>query len=126
MLRPKAFASPLPLLAPHPDQGMVGCSFRGVFTCLLPYMPVSLPCPPGCASSIAVFSYFIRQRPRGLCIILSVAVYMSTRSCWTATELQIVPVGDTNRRTKETILAMWIPLHMAHGAGTHSIEGKKW
>ena len=75
---------------------MVWCSIRSVFTCLLSYMPVSLPCFLGCASSITVFFYFISQRPHELCIILSVAIYMLKGSCWTTRELQILPIRDTS------------------------------
>ena len=108
LVQPRAFVLRLPLLTPYPDQSMLWRSFRSVSPCLLKYMPVSLPCPPGCASSIAVFSYFILQRPYELCIILSVAVYMSTRLCWTTTELQVVPMRDTNRHTEATMLTMYI------------------
>ena len=37
---------------------------------------------------------------------------MSTQSCLTTTELQIVPIRDRNRHTEVTTLAMYIPLHM--------------
>ena len=108
MVQPRAFVLPVPLVTPYLDKGMPWCSFWSVFTCLLKHIPVSLGCPPGCASSIAVFSYFILQRPYQLCIILSVAVYMSTRLCWATIELQVVPIRYTNRHTKATMLAMYI------------------
>ena len=43
-------------------------------------------------------------------------MYMSTPSCWTTTDLQIVPIRDTNRHTEGTMLAMYIPLHMVQFA----------
>ena len=112
MARPRAFVSPLPLPKPYPDQGMVLCSFRSVSTCLLTLMPVSLPYFEGCASSIAVCFYFIHQRPKKMCIILSVTMYMITPSFWTATVLQIVPFRDTNRHTEGSMFAMYIVLHI--------------
>ena len=75
-------------------------------------MPVPLPCPPGCASSIAVFSYFVRQRPQKRCITLNVALYMSTRSCWTVTELEIVPIRNTTQHREASMFAMYSHLHM--------------
>ena len=45
-------------------------------------------------------------------MILRIAMYMSTRSRWTTTELQMVPIRDSNRHTEATTLAVYIPLHM--------------
>ena len=87
---------------------MVTCSLWRVFTCLLTYLPVSLPCPPKCASSIPLFSYFFLQRPQELRIILRIALYISTQFCWTTTELQIVRIGDTNQHREGTTLALYI------------------
>ena len=83
-----------------------------MFTCLLSYIPVSLLCFPGCTSSITVFFYFILQLPHELCIILSVAIYMCKRSCWTTTELQTLFIRDTKQHTEAAIVAMYILLHM--------------
>ena len=49
-------------------------------------------------------------------MVLSVAMCISTCSCWTATDLQIVPIRDTNRHTEVTMLAMYILLHMVQFA----------
>ena len=85
---------------------------------------MTLPCPPGCASSIAVytleslfwpvFAYIISQRSQELCIVLMIAMYMPRRSRWTTTELQMVPIRDTNGHTQATTLAMYILLHTVH------------
>ena len=39
-------------------------------------------------------------------------MYMPTRSHWTTTEPQMVPVRDSNRRTEATTITVYIPLHM--------------
>ena len=49
------FPTPIPLMTPFADQGMVCCSTRRVFACLLP-CATSLPCPPGCVSSPVLFA----------------------------------------------------------------------
>ena len=41
-------------------------------------------------------------------------MYVSTRSWWATTELQIVQIRDTNRHTGATMCAMCILLHMVH------------
>ena len=38
-------------------------------------------------------------------------MYVSTQSRWTTTELQMVPIRDSNRHTEATMIAMYIPLH---------------
>ena len=57
----KAFLALLPLLTPHPDQGMIWCSIGSVFTCPLTYIFVPLPCFSGCASSFVVSPCFAHQ-----------------------------------------------------------------
>ena len=49
------FSPPFPLMTPYANRGMVWCSLWKVFTCLLT-CGMSLPCPPGCVSSPAVFT----------------------------------------------------------------------
>ena len=52
------------------------------------------------------------QQLQKLCIILSVTMYISTRSCWTATELRMVAIRDASRYTEVTMLAFYILIHM--------------
>ena len=44
--------------------------------------------------------------------MLRIATYMSTRSRWATTELQMDPIRDSNQHTKATTLAVYIVLHM--------------
>ena len=39
-------------------------------------------------------------------------MYMTTRSRWTTTESQMVPIRDSNRHTEATTIAVYIRLHM--------------
>ena len=43
---------------------------------------------------------------------MRIAMYMPTRSRWTTTEPQMVPIKDSNRHTEATKVDVYIPLHM--------------
>ena len=55
LLAYRQLSPPLPLMTPYPDRGMLLCSLRSVFTCLLT-CAMSLPFPPGCVSSPVIFA----------------------------------------------------------------------
>ena len=45
-------------------------------------------------------------------------MYVSTQSRWTTTELQVVPIRDSNRHTEATKLGTYIPLLMVQYLST--------